>query len=277
MRILILGASGYIGGVLHEHFSQRYEVVGTSSKSDCSGMIRFDLRDSTALSRLALQGFDRIIHCAGLVDLREAEANPHLAADLNVTPVRVMLEALRRVPCKVVFLSTDNVFDGTGELYTENDPTSPISVYGRTKVAAENLLVREGHTVIRIPIVYGRSPFADKFFSRFAKPETPAQTDVVCNPLYINSLPDAIEQLWSEAGILHYVGRETMTRFDLMSRIQYGLGLSTRIIPVENTSMPQGELRPRRLVLQSVRHGLAGPSLDVAIADMRVHAHANER
>ena len=133
------------------------------------------------------------------------------------------------------------------------------------KVAAENLLLGGKHLVVRIPIVYGRSPFSDKFFARFAGPVTRAQSDVVCAPLYLPSLPAAIERLCVESGIVHFSGREVMTRFELMSRIRDALRLDTEVVPVLNNDLPSGRLRPRHVVLKSVRHTLAGPGLEEAL------------
>ena len=116
--------------------------------------------------------------------------------------------------------------------------------------------------------MYGRSPWADRFFARFARPETPAQVDVVCTPLYLPSLAGALEQLWDLVGVVHFAGSEVLTRFELMSRLASGLGLPTRVVPVRNDETPGGSLRPRRLVLHSSRHRLAGPSLDEALAGM---------
>ena len=108
--------------------------------------------------------FDVVIHCAGLVDLSSAESAPALAHELNVESVRTVRDALRDVPTKVVLLSTDNVFDGTRDTYTELDPPTPVNVYGRTKVAAEEVLGADArHLVVRIPMIVGRSPWRDAF------------------------------------------------------------------------------------------------------------------
>jgi dTDP-4-dehydrorhamnose reductase len=240
-------------------------------------MQRIDLRDAQALRSLAAQDFDLIVHSAGLVDLQQAEASPALAWELNVRSVEVLLDALRHTHTKIVYLSTDNVFDGHQGEYTERDGTSPLNVYGRTKVAAENLLAGDRHLAVRIPIVYGRSPFSDRFFARFAGPATPAQTDIVCAPLYLPSLPGALEQLWGESGVVHFGGGEVVTRFVLMSRLRDALNLPTQVVPVENSAMPSGWLRPRHVILRSVRHSLAGPTLETALADLARHSHASAR
>jgi len=236
-----------------------------------------DLRDAEALKSLAAQNFDLIIHSAGLVDLQQAEASPALAWDLNVRSVEALLDAFQHATTRIVYLSTDNVFDGNQGEYTERDQTSPLSVYGRTKVAAENLLLGGRHVVVRMPIVYGRSPFSDRFFARFAGPTTPAQTDVICAPLYLPSLPEALEQLWEESGVVHFGGSEVVTRFVLMSRFRDALRLPTQVVPVENSAMPSGWLRPRHVILRSVRHLLAGPTLGTALADLVHHSQASSR
>lgn len=274
MRILLLGASGYIGGGLWTNLSSRHTVVGTCASRIVSGLERLDLRDERALAELATQGFDLVIHAAGLVDLEQAEADPGLAWELNVRSVEVLLSALRQTHTKIVYLSSDNVFDGAKGEYTERDETSPLNAYGRTKVAAEDLLRDSRHLVVRIPLVYGRSPFSDRFFARFAGPTTRAPTDVVCAPLYLPSLSTGLERLWDGSGLAHFGGREVMTRFALMSGIRDALGLATEVVPVRNRDLSPGRLRPRHLVLRSVRHPLAGPDLKTALAHLIRHRAA---
>ncbi|NYI07589.1 SDR family oxidoreductase [Allostreptomyces psammosilenae] len=271
MRVLLLGASGYVGGGLYRDLSARHDVVGTRAARCVPGLVRLDLRDEWGLRELAGQGFDLVVHAAGLVDLAAAEADPALAQALNVRSVEVLLSAVRGTGTKLLLLSSDNVFDGTREFYVEPDLRAPLNVYGRTKCAAEDVLLEAAgeHLVVRIPLVYGRSPFSDRFMARFAAPTTPAQVDVVCAPVYLPSLAPALERLWDASGVLHYGGAEVVTRFALMSRIRDALRLPTRVIPARAADAPATPRRPARLVLRSLHHGLLGPDLETALADMR--------
>ncbi|MGH3935082.1 MAG: NAD-dependent epimerase/dehydratase family protein [Pseudonocardiaceae bacterium] len=73
-RILLLGASAYVGGGIWTSLSARHEMVGTCSRREVDGLVRLDLRDEPALATLLRDGFDLVIHCAGVVDLATAEA-----------------------------------------------------------------------------------------------------------------------------------------------------------------------------------------------------------
>jgi dTDP-4-dehydrorhamnose reductase len=268
-RILLLGASGYVGGGIWTSLSARHEMVGTCCHREVDGLVRLDLRDGPALAALLRDGFDLVIHCAGLVDLATAEAHPELVHQLNVTSVRLVRDALRDTATKLILLSSDNVFDGTRESYSELDPPAPVNVYGRSKLAAEKLLSEDDrHLVVRLPMIFGRSPWRDAFLGRFARPQTPAQTDLWCTPVYLPSLGSALEQLWEYTGVVHYGGAEVLTRFELMSRVQRALALPTQVVPVRNDDAFTGVRRPARLVLRSVRHQLRGPDLDHALTDL---------
>ncbi|MGV9266897.1 SDR family oxidoreductase [Kitasatospora sp. NPDC003701] len=268
-RILLLGASGFVGGGLWHRWAPRHAVVGTYATRPAPGLVRLDLRDEARLAALAADGFDLVVHAAGLVPLEAAEADPALAHRLNVRPVEVLLDALRGSAAKLVLLSSDNVFDGTRPRYTEADPRSPVNVYGRTKVAAEDLLLAEGgHLIVRIPLVFGRGPWANTFLSRLAAPTTPARTDLVCAPVYLPSIAPALARLWHHTGVVHYGGADVVTRFELMSRVQQALDLPTRVVPTQGTAAGSGCRRPPRLVLRSTRHRLLGPTLDSALAHL---------
>ncbi|MEU6238157.1 sugar nucleotide-binding protein, partial [Kitasatospora sp. NPDC047058] len=266
LRILLLGASGFVGGGLWAHLAHRHEVVGTFATRPVPGLVHQDLCDERGLASLAADGFDLVVHAAGLVPLEAAEADPELAHRLNVRPVEVLLDAVRGSAAKLVLLSSDNVFDGTRPTYTEEDRRSPVNVYGRTKAAAEDLLLAAGgHLVVRIPLVFGRGPWANTFLARLARPVTTARTDLVCAPVYLPGLGPALARLWDRTGVVHYGGSDVVTRFELMSRVQRALGLPTRVVAVQGEG--SGPVRrPPRLVLRSTRHGLLGPGLDAALA-----------
>jgi len=268
MRILLLGASGYVGGGLAVHLAERHEMVGTRGRRPVPGLIPIDLRDRPALATLAADGFDLIIHAAGVVDLTTAQDDPRTAWEVNVEPMRGLVEA---VPphTRILMLSSDNVFDGTLPTYTEGARPTPINTYGRTKAAAEEILLQEPrHLVLRIPLVFGRSPWSDRFLERFRGPVTQARTDLVCAPVYLPGLAADLERLWHHTGLLHYGGTDVVTRYELMKRVQSALNLDTRIDPVTTTDQPDAVRRPARLVLRSVRHQLAGPDLTTALRDL---------
>ncbi|MGW4547996.1 SDR family oxidoreductase [Streptomyces violaceorubidus] len=273
MRILLLGASGYVGGALWSDWSVRHTVVGTRSARAVPGLIPLDLRDVGALRTLLLDGgFDLVVHAAGLVDLADAERRPDLAMELNAGSVQTLREAVRGTGTRILLLSTDNVFDGVADVYTESSARAPVNAYGRSKSVAEDFLAGEdGHLVVRIPLVYGRSVFADRFMARFDRPRTAARTDVVCAPLYLPWLAGALEELWDGEGVFHLGGAQVVTRFELMAGVRDALDLPTEVVAVRGDDPAPAPRRPARLVLRSERHRLLGPGLDQALADLRRH------
>lgn len=269
LRILLLGASGFVGGGLWTSLRPRHEVVGTFATRPIAGLVHVDLRDERRLAALVADGFDLVVHAAGLVPLEAAEADPELAHRLNVRPVEVLLDAVRGSAAKLVLLSSDNVFDGTRHQYTEEDPRSPVNVYGRTKAAAEDLLLADGgHLILRIPLVFGRGPWSNTFLARLAGPTTTARTDLVCAPVYLPSLGPALARLWDRKGVVHYGGSDVVTRFELMSGVRQALDLPTRVVAAHGPEAHSACRRPPRLVLRSTRHRLLGLGLDSALAHL---------
>lgn len=265
MRILLLGASGFVGGGLWARLAPRHEVVATGLRARIPGLFTLDLLDTATLCGLAADRFDLVIHAAGVVDLAAAERDPRTAWAVNVNPIEALVRAVPE-STRIVMLSSDNVFAGTRAVYTELDQPAPINVYGHTKVAAEAVLRgHPRHLVVRIPMVFGRSPSSDRFLARFSAPTTPAQVDVVCAPVYLPSLAADLERLWHHTGVVHYGGTDTVSRYELMCRCQAALELPTRVVPVAESGPVR---RPRRLVLRSARHDLMGPDLDTALRHM---------
>lgn len=266
MRILLLGASGFVGGVLWSHLSGRHEVVAVARSGRVPGAVRVDLCDDTALTALARDRFDLVVNAAGLVDRAACERDRERAWALNVRPLWTLMHA---TGAKIVQLSTDNVFDGEVPVCTEPSPTAPVNVYGESKVAAENVVLRDDrHLVLRIPMVFGTSPFSRQFLDRFARARTPAPTDVVCAPVYLPSLAADFERLCELTGIVHYGGEQVVTRYELMTRVGAALGLPTRVVPVREVDLGLDCRRPRHVVLRSVRHPMAGTAVDAAVLDL---------
>jgi nucleoside-diphosphate-sugar epimerase len=173
-RVLVTGGLGYLGSILCEHLLDAgYAVVALDNLMYGAGQqglfhlcanpafdfIKGDVRDEEVM-RAALRGADVVVHLAGIVGASACDRDPVLATSVNLDSVR-LLNRLRSRQQLVVFPNTNSGYGITsGQAYcTEESPLEPISLYGKTKVAAERALLDSPNTVaLRLATVFGVSP-----------------------------------------------------------------------------------------------------------------------
>src|SRR6266545_5566976 len=141
-RVLIIGASGFVGQNLARFFCARHEVVLTCHRSPvpadlgCAGAaIRLDVCDEEAV-RQTIAGVspDVVINAAGNKDVRYCETHPDQALRINAFAALNVARSCRASGARLVHVSTDLVFDGAQGGYTETDVPLPALVYGETKL-----------------------------------------------------------------------------------------------------------------------------------------------
>ncbi len=159
MKCLITGASGFLGAECMRRLGQVYEVTGAGFNHTSQALVAVDLRDRKSLrSLLERVAPDLVVHCAAYRQPDFCEQDPAEAARLNVEPVAVMAQTLPD-NTRLLFISTDYVFNGEHPPYQEDHPTNPVNVYGRTKAEAEAMTLRHaGGLVLRIPVLIGAGP-----------------------------------------------------------------------------------------------------------------------
>jgi len=173
-RILVTGGLGYLGSILCEHLlSAGFAVTaldnllygrGEQGLNHLCGnpafdFVKGDVRDEACM-RSALKNADVVIHLAALVGAPACDRDPLLARSVNLEAV-VLLNRLRSPDQLVLFPNTNSGYGTTGaETHcTEDSPLRPISLYARTKVQAEEVLLEKPHTIcLRLATVFGMSP-----------------------------------------------------------------------------------------------------------------------
>jgi dTDP-4-dehydrorhamnose reductase len=151
MRVFITGAHGQLGNELQTLFGS--ESLYLSSLPD------EDVADLKIMANIAEFHPDLVLHAAAMTDVDGCERNPDQAFRVNGFGTRNVAVAAEKLGAKLVYVSTDYVFDGKKTApYTEFDPTGPISVYGRSKLAGEEIVQRHcrRHFIFRTSWLYGR-------------------------------------------------------------------------------------------------------------------------
>jgi nucleoside-diphosphate-sugar epimerase len=173
-RVLITGGLGYLGGILCEHLLQAgFHVTALDNLMYGQGQqglfhlcanpnfefIKGDVRDEPIM-KAALRSADVIVHLAAIVGASACDHDPLLATSVNFDSVR-LLQDLRSRSQLVIYPNTNSGYGITsGQSFcTEESPLQPISLYGRTKVDAERLLLDSPNTIaLRLATVFGMSP-----------------------------------------------------------------------------------------------------------------------
>ena len=156
MKILLLGKGGQVGWELQRSLSLLGEVVACDF--DSPGELKADFSEPESLAPLVRRVRpDAIVNAAAHTAVDKAESEPDLARRINATAPGVLAREAAALGARLVHYSTDYVFDGSGDQpRTEASPTAPLSVYGRTKLEAEELIAASGcqHLILRTSWVY---------------------------------------------------------------------------------------------------------------------------
>ncbi|WP_435015523.1 SDR family oxidoreductase [Tundrisphaera sp. TA3] len=277
MRVLVTGASGQLGAyVIGPLRAEGHEVVGwsgsESARRDGLDLAPIDLRDPASIVRsLDEAAPDVVLHLAALSAAEAVRRDPETARAVNV-------EATRRIALwcadrgrRVVFTSTDLVFDGSRAWNREDDPTGPVLAYGCTKAEAEAAILGTSHGLVaRVSLLYGPSRCGRPYFFDRAISALRAGTpqsffaDEHRTPLDLGTAGAILARLAGSAatGVIHVAGAERVSRFDLMRRAASALSIDPELVrPGLRADAPAAEPRPADVSLDTSRLSALFPDL----------------
>jgi dTDP-4-dehydrorhamnose reductase len=250
-RLLVTGGSGYLGGEL----LRRVPAVGTwltRKPRDGGDWVRLDVRDSAAVRReLERLRPAAVIHTAYRQDDRQS----------TLDGATTVAEAAAAVEARLAHVSSDVIFDGTKRgPYTEDDPPSPITDYGRAKAEAEGAVraAHPGALIVRTSLIYGGpEPSRHERVACEAaegRGETTFFEDELRSPVLVEDLAAALLELVGrgEAGILHVAGSDTVSRYEFAVLLAQAHGLSGERI-LRSRVAASGLVRPANCALDSSR------------------------
>ena len=257
MKVLILGATGLLGKALVREWKED-EVIGLRS-SDA------DLRDASQVQRAVEDARpDWIVLAAAYTDVDGCEAKPDLAFAVNRDGAANVAQAVKRSGAKLLFLSSDYVFDGKKTSpYETGDPRNPQSVYGRTKAEAETRLLEilPDVCIARTSWLFGNGGkcFPDTILKLAAtRPALDVVDDQRGSPTFSTHLAGAIIRLCraNASGIVHVTNSGVTSWFEFAREIISEAGLSTEVRPVSSAQMARPAPRPAYSVLSpaSLQH-----------------------
>ena len=254
MKWLVTGAAGMVGTDLRNELESRGEDVVALAKSDLDITNRDDVVRFVDDARP-----DVIVNCAAYTKVDLAEKEELLANAINGSAVEFLANAADRVDAHLVQLSTDFVFDGSSRRpYDINDPTAPLSAYGRSKLIGEHAAAK--HTIVRTSWLFGiHGPnFVEAIRNQIRKGTNPLSVvnDQRGRPTYTPHLARAIVRIANlgASGIVHYADEAECSWFDFACAIRDELGAQVEIVPVTSEQFVRPAKRPAYSVLSTERY-----------------------
>jgi len=199
VKFILTGGNGTLGREIMK-ISRSYDVsIKNPTSYECDIMSHEDLRNHIT------EDIDAVIHAAALTDVRGIESNPIPSWDVNVIGTINVLKRCAEINKKIIFISTDYVFDGEKGRYKTTDPINPISNYAKSKAAAE-LLVRtyENSLVIRTSFFGYEFPYEKAFEDQWSSKD---YVDIIA-PMVLNEIIN------NNKGIIH-IGSDRKTLYEI--------------------------------------------------------------
>lgn len=250
-RLLIIGSTGFLGQHVARKAAGAFEVFEADlSRPAGERGVSIDITSSSSVNAAFDHSKpDYAILLAAVSDIDQCEQRPELAEGVNVCGTAHVVAACRRVGTRLLFTSSAAVFDGTRHGYRESDSPTPVSVYGRTKARAEELIVAAlpEAIILRLALVigYARGDGTNAMLNRFAAKLRAGEPVFLPdyeyrNPIDAATLADAILELLgaSSAGVFHLGATESISRFDLGVRLAQRLGYATTLVKPQTEPIP---------------------------------------
>lgn len=240
-KVLVTGSSGLLGGKLVKALSEEYEVIPThNTEATHHNSIRMDIVDRDGVFRvLTGSSPDVVVHAAAETSVDKCETRKEWAWSVNVLGTRNIAEACVKIGSRLIFVSTDYVFDGHKGLYSEEDEVNPINHYGLTKLKGEEFVKElcEDFLIARASVVYGwhsrRLNFATWVIDSLKdRRRIPVVEDHYNSPTLADDLAEIIHRMVGSkaGGVYHTAGGERVSRYEFALKIAETFGLDRSLI-----------------------------------------------
>jgi dTDP-4-dehydrorhamnose reductase len=255
MKVLVTGAGGMLGhDVVRVAGDMRHQVVALA-REDLD--VTYPARVERIITR---ERPGAVIHCAAWTNVDGAEESEHDASLVNAQGAGFVADAAAKVGAKLIYPSTDYVFNGENGPYGESDDPAPINAYGRTKLAGERAtaLVNRQSFIVRTSWLFG--PHGGNFVETMLRlgqgggPVVVVHDQVGC-PTYTGHLAAGLLRLVDSAayGIHHMAGQGSCSWYEFAMEIFRQAEVVTRVMASTSDMMEQPAKRPVNSVLVSRR------------------------
>ena len=257
MKILLTGGSGLFGRAFVELVKDRtsHDIYATYNENivDSEEAVFLDITDKKRVEEVIkkLQP-DVMVHAAAFTNVDKCEVEKEKAYDINVEGTKNVAMASNEIGAKIIYISTDYVFDGTKGFYEEKDKTNPISYYGLTKLEGEKAVqeICDDFIIARTSVIYGahKKNFATWVIKELREEnQIKIITDQWVSPTLNVDLAEQILALIEkdEKGIFHTAGGERINRYDFVVEMARVFDFNEKlIIPATSKEMNWIAKRP---------------------------------
>lgn len=259
-RILVTGANGQLGSEMRR--------LGMASPNEYifTDVAELDITDGEAVKSFAVENkINVIVNCAAYTAVDKAEDDEAMAELINATAVRNLAEAAKEVDATLFHVSTDYVFGAEGNTpRTEDMPTNPLGVYGRTKLHGEQAIAEVGAKAIIIRTAWLYSEYGNNFLKTMLRLTKERETlsvvfDQVGTPTYAGDLAMTIfsiiegDYYKGNEGIYHFSNEGVCSWYDFAREIATAMGHSCNINPCHSSEFPSKVTRPPYSVLDKTK------------------------
>jgi len=257
MKILLIGGSGLFGQAFIDLVEKTsYEIYATYNRNplDFENAFQIDITDAIKVKQFIEKiKPDVIIHAAAFTNVDRCEIEKEKAYEINAKATENIAKVAKEINAKLIYISTDYVFDGKKGMYKEEDETNPVNYYGVTKLEGEKAVIKNcsDFIIARTSVIYGANK---KNFATWAIEELRKDnqikiiTDQWVSPTLNQDLAEQIYKLIekNERGIFHAAGGERISRYDFVIKLAEVFGFDKKlVIPVISENMGWIAKRPR--------------------------------
>ncbi len=275
-RVLLTGGNGFIGTRFREAHHHKFEILSTDV-NELNILNKEKVEDALNLFKP-----DYVIHAAAIALTDFCNDNPDKCHEINVTGAANIAEACRKTGSKMIFLSTEQVFNGNPEPgpYSENNTPVPDTMYGKNKLEAEGLIknILDDYLILRFTWMFGiperfRPVVANILWSTVETALKGEKTEVPTNEFrgltYVNELMDQFDKIMDlPSGTYHTGSENSKSRYDIVCLILKEMGLGHRIseLVIKDTKKYANHPRDARLDTSLIKsHGITFSKTEDAI------------
>ena len=268
MKILVTGANGQLGSEMRLIAKTSPHAYIFTDVADLPGVetTHLDITDLEALrAMIAKENINVIVNCAAYTNVDKAEDDEATAELINATAVRNLAEAVKAVDGTLFHVSTDYVFGSEGNTpRTEDMPTNPLGVYGKTKLHGEQAIAEVGAKAIIIRTAWLYSEFGNNFLKTMLRLTAEKESlnvvfDQVGSPTYAGDLALAIFSIIEggvyagNEGVYHFSNEGVCSWYDFATEIAAAAGHECVVMPCHSNEFPSKVTRPPFSVLDKTK------------------------